>query len=157
MRPVHPGRGALRGIVAQAMPGEPRLPDDFSVEDIVRAGRPETPPPPRVAPADEARGALWEMDFAIQQLGWFERTGVRAPMLARSVANQLLTTARNVERFPVAWLPLPDDLRHELGERFARLSDALSGLPDEWADHAEIVAAHERLRARLEERGVDVD
>lgn len=140
---------------------QPELPADFSVEDILRAPLRAREPEEALAAAlrrseDEVRSALWELDFALQELEWLRRGAVGEGQLVRSIASQIACTARNVERFPLDHLPLPEDLCEELAERFARLTEAIGDMPAEWAGHEDIAAAHERLRVHLERRGVDV-
>lgn len=139
---------------------EPRLPADFSVQDILGAPLEAREPgerAPAVAPEQEAKAALWELDFALQELEWLRLREVSERPLLQSVARQIVLGARHVETFPVALLPLPDALREELAERFERLGDALDELPPGWAGHEDLLGAHARLRAGLRERGVDVD
>ena len=112
---------------------------------------------PAVAPEQEARAALWELDFALQELEWLRRDDVRERPLLQSVARQIALGARHVEAFPVSLLPLPDGLRDELADRLERLDDALGDLPPGWAGHEDLLAAHARLRTGLAARGVDVD
>lgn len=139
---------------------DPGLPPDFTVEDILGAPLEAHEPgerAPAVAPEQEARAALWELDFALQELEWLRRGEVREQPLVESVARQIALGARHVAAFPVGLGPLPDELRWELGDRFARLVEALDGLPAGWDTHEDVVAAHEQLRSELERRGVDVD
>lgn len=140
---------------------QPELPADFSVEDILRAPLRARDPEEALAAAlrqseDEVRSALWELDFAVQELEWLRRGAVREEQLVRSIVSQIVYSARNVERFPLDHLPLPEDLCEELSERFARLTEAIGDMPAESTGHDDIAAAHERLRAHLELRGVDV-
>lgn len=140
----------------------PRLPADFTVEDILRTparpGEPTSLPAggARVDPAQEATAALWELDFAIQELAWFRREGVDERPLLQSVARQLTTATVLVERFPLQYLPLPVELSVALSERFERLSDALEDLPAGWSGHEDLARAHAHLRGSLERRDVDV-
>lgn len=146
-------------------PGEPRhLPADFSVEDILRAPLEAREPAPSrpggspVAPDQLARAALWELDFALQELEWFRREGVEERPLLQSVARQIVTGTVHVERFPIDDLPMPEDLEEALADRFARLGDALEDLPPGWAGHEDLRQAYSCLRSSLERRGVvDVD
>jgi hypothetical protein len=140
----------------------PRLPADFSIDDILRvpAEAREPAPPPvcgaRVEPAQEARAALWELDFAVQELAWFRREGVDERPLLQSVARQITTATMHVERFPLQSLPMPADLSEALAERFERLSDALADLPPGWFGHEDLGRARSRLQSNLDRRGVDV-
>jgi hypothetical protein len=136
----------------------PRLPADFSVEDILRvpAAAREPAAPPRVEPDQEARAALWELDFALQELHWFRRKGVDEQPLLQSVARQIAVATAHVGRFPLPALPMPADLSDALADRFARLSDALEDLPPGWSGHEDLVQAHSRLRSALDQRDVDV-
>jgi hypothetical protein len=146
---------------------EPRLPREFDVEDILsaplEAREPEgdegarRPPSPRVAPEQEARAALWELDFALQELDWLQHGQVHEHAMIQSIVSQILYAVRNVSGFPVDDLPMPDDLNDELAERFGRLTEAIEDLPSEWADHEDVHAAHARLRSQLALRGVEVD
>jgi hypothetical protein len=141
------------------MPAErddPELPDDFTVEDILRAPL-ESGRASAIDPAREARGALWELDFALQQLAWFQREGVQERPLLESIAQQLTYGTRSVERFPTGAPGLPAELAMELAERFARLTEALDALPPGWAGHEDLLLAHARLRTSLGQRGVDLD
>jgi hypothetical protein len=139
---------------------EQRPPADFSVEDILRAPRwgrePDEAAAARRQHVSEARAALWELDFALQELEWLRRGAAREALLVRSIASQIDRTAGGLAGFPPDDLPLPDDLREALAERFARLAEAIRDLPDEWVDDEAIAAARDRLRAHLEVRGVDV-
>lgn len=138
----------------------PRLPADFSVDDILRAPLGASEPVPGGLPVgadQEARAALWELDFALQELTWFRHEGVDEGPLLQSVARQIVRGAVQVERFPLEQLPLPDDLNEALAERFARLSDALEELPSGWVGHEDVVRAHSCLRNSLECRDVQVD
>lgn len=140
-----------------------RLPEDFSVEDILRtpveAREPAAPPSGAVPiePDQEARAALWEFDFALQELDWLRREGVDERRLLQSVAHQIATATAHIESFPLELLPMPEDLVEALADRFARISDALEDLPPGWIGHEDLMLAHGRLRSNLERRGVDVD
>lgn len=140
----------------------PRLPAHFSIDDILRAPSEAREPAPlpvggaRVEPAQEARAALWELDFALQELDWFRREGVDERALLQSVARQITTATTHVERFPLQSLPMPADLSEALARRFERLSDALADLPPGWTGHEDLVRAHSRLQSNLDRRGVDV-
>lgn len=140
----------------------PRLPADFSVEDILRTPLSAREPASlsaggaRVDPVQEAAAALWELDFALQELAWFRREDVDERPLLQSVARQLTTATLLVERFPLQHLPLPADLSEALSERFERLSDALEDLPVGWSGHEDLARAHVHLRGSLERRNVDV-
>lgn len=136
------------------------MPADFSVEDILRAPLGAREPPPRpepVQPDQEARAALWELDFAIQELEWFRREGVDERPLLQSVARQIVTGTVHVEHFPLERLPLPEDLNDALADRFLRLTEALEDLPPGWVGHEDLARAHSCLRNSLERRGVEVD
>lgn len=139
---------------------DPGLPRDFSVRDILGAPLEAREPEvrrPVVAPEQQARAALWELDFALQELDWLRRGEVREQQLVESVARQIALGARHVEAYPLGLLPLPGDLRAQLADRFSRLADALDDLAPGWRSHEDLTGAHERLRAGLEQRGVDVD
>lgn len=131
-----------------------RPPDDFTVEDILRAAR-AGPGPDELA--RDARSALWELDFALQEIDWLRREGVREGTLVRSIVCQIRYGARQLGRFSAAPGRLPDDLCDELGERFARLTDELDALPPGWAGHEDLRGALEQLRAGLERCGVELD
>lgn len=133
-----------------------RPPADFTVEDILRAARPPAEPGPEELER-EARSALWELDFALQEIEWLRREGVREGALMRSIISQIRYGTRHLGRFPAAPGALPDELREELGERFARLTEELDALPDSWAAHEDLLAALAQLRAALERRGVELD
>jgi hypothetical protein len=133
-----------------------RPPDDFTVEDILRAPPPPAEPGPEEL-AREARSALWELDFALQEIDWLRREGVREGRLVRSIISQIQYGTRHLGRFPAAPGPLPDDLCEELRERFARLTEELEALPTGWVGHEDLLGAHARLRAVLERRGVELD
>jgi hypothetical protein len=154
---------------------EPRLPDDFTVEDLVGAPldpsarhpaepwrEPPEEEPPEGEPAEdraarEARGALWEIDFALQELEWLGRGVARGEQLVQSIVSQILYAVQSVERAPPAEEVLPDELRGQLADRFESLTDAIERMPEEWSGHPGVTSAHERLRSGLERRGVDVD
>jgi len=137
---------------------QPRLPDDFGVEDILAAPRlAREPSATRVDPGAEARAALWEIDFALQQLEWLAHASpIREDDVVASVAAQIDYATRNVTRFPVDDLPLPEELAEELADRFRWLSDAIDRMPEEWARDERVRTAQERLHSQLALRDVDV-
>lgn len=131
-----------------------RPPEDFTVEDILRAA-PARPGPARLA--REARSALWELDFALQEIDWLRREGVREGTLVRSIVCQIRYGARHLGHFSAAPGQLPGDLCDELSERFARLTNELDALPPGWAGHEDLRGALAQLRAGLERCGVELD
>jgi hypothetical protein len=134
--------------------------DEISVDAILRAPMAASDPEQDIVSgrvAEDARSAIWELDFALQELEWLTHESAREGPLLASIVSQLIYSARNVERFPVWRLGLPDDLAGELAERVARLDQAIEELPEQLAADQELVAAHERLRGSLRLRGVDVE
>lgn len=137
----------------------PRLPADFSVEDILAApveaddcrGNRDARQPER-----EVRAAVWELDFALQELDWLRQGGAHEAQLVQSIIAQLAYTACYVERFPVSAILLPEDLCDELADRFARLTEAIDVMPSPWSDHDDLREARLRLGTGLKLRGVNV-
>jgi hypothetical protein len=133
--------------------------DEISVDAILRAPMAASDPEQDIVAgrvAEDARSALWELDFALQELEWLAHESAREGPLLASIVSQMIYSARHVERFPVWRLGLPDDLAGDLAERVARLDQAIEELPEHLAADRDLVAAHERLRGSLRLRGVDV-
>ena len=153
---MHPEYGA-----ADDVPAEPDkhsgLPEEFTVEDILRAP-PHNPRPLTADDAEraenEARTAVWEMGFAIQEFTWLRAGAARAEALVASITSQLHYSAGCLERYPVDLLPLPDELAATLAERFEQLADEVEHLEPPWAEDVPLQEAYVRLRTSLELRGV---
>lgn len=109
----------------------------------------------------EAQTALWDLEFALEQLRWLEQTDWsdrRADAdlnLLDSVAGQVQRAGQRLARTPAVEGLVPDELLMQLRDAYWRLTGTMDRLPRRWSGRADLGRHCDRLRDALRARGVD--
>lgn len=138
----------------------------LTVDDIVHAGEgaplQEAIGGARGRAARAAQAALSELEFALEELAWLERTDWKHRgqgddlLLVRSIAKQLESSIAHLGRVPTTTQSLSDELLDKLGELFGHLRRAVDRLSTDWADHGQLPQLCGELGDELAARGAKI-